>query len=255
MGTSKNIGLRCPQTRPELGLTEGGRAHRIKPMSTSSKKPKTGRFHTETFEKAGQPRKDAVIQAALDEFSEKGFHGTSVNDIARMAGVSIGSLYSYFPSKDDLFLSLVEKGHNLLEEALSGVDPEAPFFESVEAMLNKAYEYGLSNPKINHIYQEATTQGLHHLSARLSGSLESLTVKLYRTMLESAKRKGQVRDDMDLGAAAFCVDNLILNFQFSITSSYYQARLRIFLGIADGEEPDTRALISEIMKFIRRALS
>ena len=47
--------------------------------------------------------KNRIKAAAVDLFSEKGYHNTSTNEIAREAGVSIGSLYSYFADKKAVF--------------------------------------------------------------------------------------------------------------------------------------------------------
>jgi TetR/AcrR family fatty acid metabolism transcriptional regulator len=50
-----------------------------------------------------------LIQAAERAFSERGYHGTSVRDIAREAGFSVGGVYQFFPSKDELYLRIVEE--------------------------------------------------------------------------------------------------------------------------------------------------
>lgn len=212
------------------------------------------RFHTATFDKIDSGRREAILSVALAEFADKGFNGTSVNGLARKAGVSIGSLYSYFPSKEDLFLTVADQGHELLARALADIDPEAGFFESYGAMLRKARDYAKSNPELNLVYLDATTQGLRHLAARLSGSLEAVTVELYRKALEAAKRSGEIRADIEPGAVAFCLDNLIMLFQFSFASDYYRDRLRIFLGLGEGEELDEDALMSAMLDFAKRAL-
>lgn len=49
-----------------------------------------------------------IQQAALDEFSEKGFRGASLRQIAKHAGVTTGACYGYFSSKEALFASIVE---------------------------------------------------------------------------------------------------------------------------------------------------
>ncbi|MEO3472178.1 TetR/AcrR family transcriptional regulator [Roseomonas sp. CAU 1739] len=58
-----------------------------------------------------QRRKDArpaeLLDAALDTFREKGFAGTRMEDIATRAGVSKGTIYLYFPSKEAVFEALV----------------------------------------------------------------------------------------------------------------------------------------------------
>lgn len=49
-----------------------------------------------------QKGKDKILQAALALFAEKGFHTTSVSQIAEAAGVSKGLTYNYFESKEKL---------------------------------------------------------------------------------------------------------------------------------------------------------
>jgi AcrR family transcriptional regulator len=52
----------------------------------------------------------AILEAAGQLLVQKGFAGSSTNAIAKRAGVSIGSLYQYFPNKESIFLALLE-GH------------------------------------------------------------------------------------------------------------------------------------------------
>ena len=51
---------------------------------------------------------EKIQQAALDEFSEKGFLGASLRQIVKHAGVTTGAFYGYFSSKEALFASIVE---------------------------------------------------------------------------------------------------------------------------------------------------
>ncbi len=213
------------------------------------------RFHTKAFEKLDGDRRESLIAVALAEFARSGFNGTSVNDVARKAGVSIGALYSYFPSKDDLFLSLVERGRALIEGALSDIDPDADLFETYGTMLRRARDYAKANPELNRVYLDATTQGLSHLADRLSARLEAITADLYRRMLAKAAERGEIRTGLDLGATAFCLDNLLMLFQFSFSSDYYRDRLRIFLGLGPDDQIDDEALVASIESFARRALS
>ena len=54
------------------------------------------------------PTLERIQQAALDEFSEKGFLGASLRQIVKHAGVTTGAFYGYFSSKEALFASIVE---------------------------------------------------------------------------------------------------------------------------------------------------
>ncbi len=52
--------------------------------------------------------RDRILQSALDEFSEKGFHATTIDSIAERAGMAKGTVYRYFKTKESLFNALKE---------------------------------------------------------------------------------------------------------------------------------------------------
>lgn len=62
---------------------------------------------------------ERILAAAAVVFDEAGYAGATTNDIAREAGISIGSLYQYFPHKDAL---LVELAHRHVNEVVAAVD-------------------------------------------------------------------------------------------------------------------------------------
>lgn len=57
-----------------------------------------------------------IEAAALRAFTRKGYHGTSVRDIAREAGVSIGNLYNYYRTKEELFIAVVTRYEARIDE-------------------------------------------------------------------------------------------------------------------------------------------
>ncbi len=52
-------------------------------------------------------RREAILAAALDEFSARGFAATRLDDVAKRAGVAKGTIYLYFRDKESLFQELV----------------------------------------------------------------------------------------------------------------------------------------------------
>ena len=54
-------------------------------------------------------RREDILQASLHLFAEKGFHGTSMRDIAREAEITEGLIYHYFESKRDLFRAIIDE--------------------------------------------------------------------------------------------------------------------------------------------------
>src|SRR4051812_28743433 len=65
---------------------------------------------------APPPKREAILRAAIDVFAERGFFNAQVADVARGAGVAAGTVYLYFRSKDDLLISIFERG---MKEALA----------------------------------------------------------------------------------------------------------------------------------------
>lgn len=62
-----------------------------------------------TRKKSGPSNLERILEAASALFTSRGFHGTSTRDIAAAAGVSLGNIYNYFGTKEEIFVSLLER--------------------------------------------------------------------------------------------------------------------------------------------------
>ena len=85
-------------------------------------------------------RRDEIMAATKEVFAGKGFHATTIADIAKQAGLAYGSVYWYFDSKDELFHALMAVEEDALRShlaaavaALQGSDGAAPFRTAVQA--------------------------------------------------------------------------------------------------------------------------
>ncbi|WP_300556319.1 TetR/AcrR family transcriptional regulator [Limnohabitans sp. Rim8] len=76
-------------------------------------------------ERRKQDRPGELIEAALDLFVEKGYAATRVEEVAARAGVSKGTLFLYFPSKEDLFKAVVRE--NIVASVAQGAAEVAQF--------------------------------------------------------------------------------------------------------------------------------
>lgn len=61
------------------------------------------------FRRRPEARPEELLEAALTVFGEQGYRATTLEEVAKRAGVSKGTIYLYFASKDDLFRAMVEK--------------------------------------------------------------------------------------------------------------------------------------------------
>lgn len=86
---------------------------------------------------------DAITKAAREILAERGYHGTSIRDIAKLAGLSLSALYYWYPSKQHLLAALIEDSdrlyHTECDKALraAGDDPAA----RLRALVRVTVEY------------------------------------------------------------------------------------------------------------------
>jgi AcrR family transcriptional regulator len=82
-----------------------GRKHAVKPASV--RQPAAGGKAAGSRKARSAARREAILAAALDEFAERGFAATRLDDVAKRAGVAKGTIYLYFRDKESLFQELV----------------------------------------------------------------------------------------------------------------------------------------------------
>ena len=73
----------------------------------------------------GEERRAAILDCALAVFAERGYHASSIDDIAREAGISKALIYEHFASKQDLYAVLLEQHAGVLFSALAEAISEA----------------------------------------------------------------------------------------------------------------------------------
>jgi AcrR family transcriptional regulator len=78
---------------------------------------------------------DRMLRAAAERFLHDGVDGASLREIARDAGTSVGMVTYYFPTKDDLFVAVVEGVYvGVLRDITAALTPDAPFEEKVQRL-------------------------------------------------------------------------------------------------------------------------
>jgi AcrR family transcriptional regulator len=87
--------------------------------------PRAGRAPAPRWQRRAADRPAEILRAALEQFVERGFAASRLEDVAQRAGVSKGTIYLYFGSKQALFRGIVEE---LLLPALRGLEREAAGF-------------------------------------------------------------------------------------------------------------------------------
>jgi len=208
---------------------------------------------TAVFERLPETKRRAVLAAAAAEFARAGFAAAKVDDIAARAGISVGSLYQYFGTKETCFLTVLDDGvselQNRLDEVLSRTaDP----WGRIEAIVRLIPGHSRQHAEVLRLYHEIGGEGLSDLGRDFCRDFEGLSARIYSTLLADARELGSVRSDLDEDYAAFCVDCLFVMLQFSFSNDYHKLRKSVYLGAKDG---DDEALVAHALQFLRYGLA
>jgi TetR/AcrR family transcriptional regulator, repressor of fatR-cypB operon len=96
---------------------------------------------------AGPERRDAILDAALHCFVERGFHGTAMPDIAKKTGIAAGTIYHYFASKEELVNALFRKWKAEIARRVFTAFPQgAPAREQFSVMWREMIAFALAHP-------------------------------------------------------------------------------------------------------------
>src|SRR5215216_3098976 len=101
----------------------------------------TSRSMKEVNMAKGEETRERILDAALNIFSNKGYHDTKMDEIVEASDTSKGSIYFYFPNKERLFLALVDQFADLLERrVIEAVEREEQGIMQVRAALQACLE-------------------------------------------------------------------------------------------------------------------
>lgn len=121
-----------------------------------------------------QRNRETILDAALDVFSQFGFRGATLDQIAEAAGLSKPNLLYYFPSKEAIHAELLE---NLLDawlQPLRDLDPEGEPMDELLRYVRRKLAMSRDMPRESRLFANEMLQGAPRLGENLSGPLRAL---------------------------------------------------------------------------------
>jgi AcrR family transcriptional regulator len=166
--------------------------------------------------------RDAILDAAEQVFRRCGCREAKVTDIAEQAGVSVGTLYNYFPSKDEVFESLFDRGRSRFFDFVEQTPAQGSPLDQLQATLERAFgfieEHGLGFTTYLRLGSEVPSETTHF--ERL-GSAEDRAryMALLESILSRAVEAGQVRSDVEPSVLASGLYSLMNGLVFAWVNS------------------------------------
>lgn len=194
-----------------------------------------------------------ILEAGISEFAENGLRQTSMNTIAKRAGISVGVLYKYYENKDAFFDACVERCTAELDEFLQQLctQKKKPL-DYARELIDAVQQFSDRHKDHIRLYYEATRTNDRERAAQLAYRIESIRSELYTKIIRLAQEAGDVRSDLDPSIFAFFFDNLLITMQLSYCCPYYQERLKLY---AAEEASDNSHITNQLLKFMESAFT
>ena len=146
------------------------------------------------YQKTTEKKKQAIIQAALQLFKEKGFKETSIKSIAEAAEVSPVSIYNYFGGKDNLVALCV---NDLFEEVTQQAEDILNSNLDFKTKLNQAFSLCQEkmSRQISDYFQDKMVKD-PALSSLLTKAITAKKRDIYRAYIELGKKEGLIAEDL-----------------------------------------------------------
>jgi len=157
-------------------------------------------------------QRQEMLAAALELFSEKGYHNVSMHEIAEKAEFAVGTLYKFFRNKEDLYKSLIaeqaDRFHEALTKAIEGADDE---IEKLRNYVRAKKEVFAANISVIRLYFAETGGASFSVKAGLDKEIRERYEQFLRTLasvFESGIKRKRFRKIAEPYQLAVALDSL-----------------------------------------------
>ena len=187
-------------------MTTAPSADPIGKTADKAKAPRTSR---------GERTRRKLLDAAAVEFGEKGFHEASITGITGRAGTALGSFYTYFDSKDEIFRSLVrDMSDQVRQHAGGSISEGMGAIDTERAALAAFLEFARDHKEIYRIIDEAEFADPESYRKHYETTAQRILGRL-----RAGAETGEIRSDVEEADAwALMGMNVFLGLRFCVWS-------------------------------------
>jgi AcrR family transcriptional regulator len=184
-------------------------------------KKTTGRKNSVREQKKRRTRKK-ILTAAYKLFARKGYEQTSVDMLAREAGIGKGTIYSYFKTKGEILLAFCEEELEfVMTEIAAKMDPEAPLSEQLLTVFMGQFRYISRNRDFGRLLMREMTFP-KEMTVERSREMDERFFALLIPIFDRAQERGELQSDLPL---MFIIGNFYALYIMTV-SAWYMGRLQ-----------------------------
>ena len=175
--------------------------------------------------------RDAILTAALQEFSAQGYAGTTIDRIAEAAGLSKPNVLYYFQSKEAIHRELLQALLDLWLAPLREIRAEGDPLEQILAYARRTLEMSRDYPRESRLFANEVLQGAPRLTPILGGALREL-VDEKSALIETWARQGRI--------APLDPHHLLFSI-WALTQHYADFEVQVRAVLGNGHDPYAEA--------------
>ncbi len=207
-----------------------------------------------TFRHLPRDKQERVMDAALTEFADRGFHEASLNRLVAQAGIAKGSIYQYFPNKEGLFHYLFQKALSMVRGTLTAVKEETlneDLFTRLEKSLKAGVRFLKEHPRIFGLYLKIQFDKQVPFREELLSAVRVHAVEYFGSLVRRARARGELRPGVSDAALLFLLDAVFDRF---LQTAAIPA-LDVTLGLKSATPEDLEKRIKELIGLLRDGLA
>jgi AcrR family transcriptional regulator len=142
--------------------------------------------------------KVAILEAAVQLFSEKGYERTSITDLARAAGIGKGTVYTYFHKKNDIFLAFCEEQLETIRATIIETDTAGmSLLDRLVVLYREDFRFIFNHPEFGRLLMRETFFP-KDIDGEVSRRLDDRYIGLLVPLLKKAQARNELRRDLEL---------------------------------------------------------
>lgn len=188
-----------------------------------------------------EAKEEQILEAALDVFSAKGFRGSTIDQIAEVAGMSKPNLLYYFRTKEAMHRALIDRVLDTWLDPLRALDADGNPQAEIRSYIRRKLEMARDYPRESRLFANEVLQGAPHIESELTGPLKCLVDEKAEVILVWAQA----------GKIAKCDPYHLIFSIWSTTQHYadFDVQVRAVLGqkqAGDGRFEDAARFLEQL---------
>jgi TetR/AcrR family transcriptional regulator len=207
-----------------------------------------------TFRQLPPDKQERVMDAALEEFADRGYHQASLNRVVAQAGIAKGSLYQYFPNKEGMFRYIFQQALHRVRRTLTAVKEETleqDFFTRLEKSLAGGVRFLREHPRIFNLYLKIQYDKNVPFREEFMAAVRRHAAEYFGSLVRRARSRGELRPGVREDTALFLLDAVFDRFLQAVALP----ALDVTLGLHQAPEEVIDQRIREIILLLREGLA